>query len=202
MSGRWDVTDPQFRILLVCTGNICRSPLAEYLLRAGLDELAPEQFRISSAGTQSWEGGPVTGQIRKIAEERGLSISDFTSTRLQPQHIEDADLVLTMDRSHRSDVVQMVPASLRRTFTLREFARILPSVPPERQTQPAQRWHSLAVLSQRYRRPVRDLAAAVSDDVVDPFDRSDAVYDEMIEQMVPAIDSLIVWERRFRPKAT
>lgn len=202
MSGRWDVTDPQFRILLVCTGNICRSPLAEHLLRAGLDELAPEQFQISSAGTQSWEGGPVTGQIRKIAEERGLSISDFTSTRLQPQHIEDADLVLTMDRSHRSDVVQMVPTSLRRTFTLREFARILPSVPPEGQTQPAQRWHSLAVLAQRYRRPVRDPAAAVSDDVVDPFDRSDAVYDAMIEQMVPAINSLIVWERRFCPKVT
>lgn len=197
MNGKWNVTDPEFRILLVCTGNICRSPLAEYLLRAGLDELAPGQFRITSAGTESWEGGPVTAQIRRIAEQRGISLVDFTSTRLRSEHIVEADLVLTMERSHRSTVVQMVPAALRRTFTLREFARILPLVPPEGRTQPAQRWHSLAALTQRYRRPAPD--SQTSDDVIDPYDRSDAVYEEMVAQMVPAVDSLIDWERRFCP---
>ncbi|GAA1861754.1 low molecular weight phosphatase family protein [Brevibacterium marinum] len=200
MSGRWDVTDPEFRILLVCTGNICRSPLAEYLLRDGLDEVAPGQFRVTSAGTGAWDGGPAAVQVRRFAEQRDVSLSDFASTRLGPEHIEDADLVLTMERSHRSAVVQLAPAALRRTFTLREFARILPLVPPESRTQPAQRWHSLAALTQRYRRPAPDSQTA--DDVIDPYGRSDAVYTEMFDQMVPALDSLISWERRFSADAT
>lgn len=195
MNEDWDSPAPEFAILLVCTGNICRSPLAERLLQDGLDSTAPGRFRVSSAGTRGWEGELVTEQIRRIAEDRGVSIADFRSTGLSPRDIERADLVLTMERNHRSEVVRMVPEALRRTFTLREFVRILPEIPQEERAQPDQRWHSLVAIAPRYRRPAPDPTRA--DDVIDPFGGTNAVYDRMLKQMAPAIDSLIAWESRF-----
>ncbi len=199
MSAEWDLMDTAFTVLVVCTGNICRSPLAERLLQSGFDEFAPGEFSISSAGTRGLTGRGVEPKIAEIAARHGLSMSGFDAKELTPELIKQAHLILTMEREHRSRIVQLVPAALRRTFTLRELARILPHVPAETAAQPAQRWHSLVALAQRYRRQPEEPSF---DDVVDPYGCSDRVYEEMAAQLIPAVKVLIDWERDRSTKAT
>ncbi|MBE8146955.1 low molecular weight phosphatase family protein [Brevibacterium casei] len=178
----------------MCTGNICRSPLVERLLQRGLDQIAPMQFAVSSAGTNAMADDTVPPEIARIADRHGFTLEGFRAERLDPRHIRDADLVLTMERAQRSMVVQMAPGALKRTFTLREFARILPLVPPEDSSSPIERWQSVAALAQRYRR--RAPGDGGDDDVVDPIGRSEAVHRTMLDEMPPAITTLIEWERR------
>lgn len=199
MSAEWDLMDPEFTVLVVCTGNVCRSPLAERLLQSGLDESAPGQFSISSAGTHGLSGCGAEPKIDELAALHGLSMSGFTARELTPGLINEAHLILTLARNHRSHIVQLAPAALKRTFTLREFARILPQVPAEAAAAPAQRWHSLTALAQRHRRPPEDPRL---DDVVDPYGLSDRVYEEMAAQLVPAVKALVHWERDHTAKAS
>ncbi|GAA0034252.1 MULTISPECIES: arsenate reductase/protein-tyrosine-phosphatase family protein [Brevibacterium] len=194
MTGSWEIDVAPFRILAVCTGNICRSPLVEQLLQRGLDQIAPMQFAVSSAGTNAMADDTVPPEIARIADRHGFTLEGFRAERLDPRHIRDADLVLTMERAQRSMVVQMAPGALKRTFTLREFARILPLVPPEDSSSPIERWQSVAALAQRYRR--RAPGDGGDDDVVDPIGRSEAVHQTMLDEMLPAITTLIEWERR------
>lgn len=128
----------------------------------------------------------------EIARRLGVSLTEFRARRLSAEQIRSADLILAMDRSHRAAVVEIVPQALHRTFTLREFARILPQVPAERGASADARWRSSVVLAGRRRsRAAGDPAA---DDIVDPFLRSDAVHREMTGQLVPATGALLQWE--------
>lgn len=139
--------------------------------------------------------GPGTGrppQVIEIARRLGVSLTEFRARRLSAEQIRSADLILAMDRSHRAAVVEIVPQALHRSFTLREFARILPQVPAERGASADARWRSSVVLAGRRRsRAAGDPAA---DDIVDPFLRSDAVHREMTGQLVPATGALLQWE--------
>lgn len=110
--------DAPFEILVVCTGNICRSPAAEYLLRAVLDD----SVRVSSAGTGAVVGAPMDPQM---VAQMPVPSDDFRAAQLTPRMLEQAGLILALTREHRSRIVSTSPLALRRTFTLREFARIL-----------------------------------------------------------------------------
>ena len=188
------LSNSAFRVLMVCTGNICRSPFAERLLHREFDYLAPGEFSVSSAGTHAVDGSPVQPEVLRLAAKRGIDMEGFTARSLEPSMIQEADLVLVMDRGHRRDVVMKAPKALRKTFTLREFARILPGVPPERSAAPAGRWHSLSALAPRYRNT--PIGSAADDDVVDPVARSMKVYEQMDAQIISAIVSIVNWEAR------
>ncbi|WP_084499943.1 hypothetical protein [Brevibacterium album] len=194
MSTSWAVDEPVFRILAVCTGNVCRSPLVERMLQAGFDGQAPGVFRVGSAGAQALVGASVTPEIAELAQRLGVDVRGFRARALTPAHIREADLVLALDRGHRAAVVEMVPQALQRTFTLRELARILPQVPVERAASRRERWRSAVVLAARRRRPVAGDPSA--DDVVDPYQLPEAVHREMAGQLVPAVDALLQWEAR------
>jgi protein-tyrosine phosphatase len=200
MSADWELMQPEFEILVVCTANICRSPLAERLLQAGFDDVAPGQFAVSSAGTQGRDGWDADPYIAELAVEHGVHLEGFTSRQVEPGMIQDADLVLAMTREHRRRIVEIVPAAVRRTFTLREFARLLPSVPPEAGASPAQRWHSLAALAQRHRRAAP--GDQMDEDIIDPYQGPEAVYRQMLEQLLPAVQAIFDWERRSSGKET
>ena len=110
-----------FSVVFVCTGNICRSPAAEYLFRArtsGLPVVA------SSAGTSGLSGHEMDQASAFALRELGVDASGHVARRLTPAMFEAADLVLTADTAHRSAVVQSDPQVFRRAFTLREFARL------------------------------------------------------------------------------
>jgi protein-tyrosine phosphatase len=120
-----------FRMLFVCTGNLCRSPFAEillrHLLRAGLGREQAERFTVSSAGTNAIAGLGMDPLSRaELAPWRlDNAAEEFVARRLDAATIRKADIVLTADRSHRSFVVRLEPSALRATFCIREWERLL-----------------------------------------------------------------------------
>jgi protein-tyrosine-phosphatase len=115
-------------ILLVCTANICRSPMAGGLFVARTRGL-PEPPRIRTSGTGAATGRPPTAHAVEAAADLGADIADHLSSPLG-QAAADADLVLTMTASHREEVVLRSPDAAARTFTLKELAALLRDLPP------------------------------------------------------------------------
>jgi low molecular weight protein-tyrosine phosphatase len=121
-------------ILLVCTGNICRSPIAEGLVRKLADELGAS-VEVGSVGVVGWEGSPAVHEAVLAAAERGADISGHVARRLEVSHVEEADLILCMAAEHRDAVVRLVPEGEPRTFTLKELARLLEEGPSDGSVQ-------------------------------------------------------------------
>ncbi len=113
-----------FQVLVVCVGNVCRSPLAARLLA---DRLAasPRPFQVTSAGTRGLVGAPMEPAAAAELRRLGGDPEGFVASRLRAAEVHDADLVLTATRRLRSQVLELAPAALRRTFTLRELALLL-----------------------------------------------------------------------------
>lgn len=107
------------RILLVCTGNICRSPLAAALLEGALTQRGGEGIAVSSAGTGAWDGAPVSEGAYLVGLERGLDLSGHRARLLTRELVEGADLILTMARHHRARVDEL--GGEGRVFVLGEY---------------------------------------------------------------------------------
>lgn len=122
-----------FRVLHVCTGNICRSPMAEHLMREGLRQRfgdGADGFVVESAGTWGHTGSPMEPFARSTLAAAGVDGTDFRARELLAEHVAGADLVLGATREHRAASVVLQPRSASRTFTLREFARLTGAVDP------------------------------------------------------------------------
>lgn len=204
------------RILTVCTGNLCRSPLAALLLERGLEGTGIE---VSSAGTHAPDGLPMTPRARAVAIRRGVARSRAEAHRSRPlddDAVRSADLILAMDRAHRRAVVERCVAARDRTFTLRELARLAAAVPrgPEGAVGgPPDVGRPAAGPRAEVPTPERPLAEVVArlalsrgrvpppddpaeDDVADPYRRSRWVYARTGRQIAPAVDEVL---RLLRP---
>lgn len=180
---------PVFTVLFVCTGNICRSALAERLGRAFLDELLggdATAIRLVSAGTRAVVGSAMHPDSALVLRGLGAEPADFRARQYEGAMAAEADLVLTMTRGHRRDVLHGAPRALARTFTLREAARLLEllgDVGPEG-----------GDFRQRAGNLVAGMAAARSrrqsgqdDDVRDPIGLPVEVHEEVGEVIVEAL---------------
>lgn len=185
-------TPPPFRILTVCTGNICRSPMAERLLQHGLDQISPGAFLVTSAGTRAMVGHGIEPHVEGFIRVMGASADNFASRQLTPAILAEQDLVLALTRKHRSQIVELQPALLKKTFTLRELARILPNINVPQGLSPAERWEALIPLAMRARSQHR--STPEDDDVVDPYRRSDSIYQQMRRDLAPATNAISDWE--------
>lgn len=181
-------------ILTVCTGNICRSPLAAQLLATRLADLG---VTVSSAGTRARGGTPMTPEAQALAADRGVPSSlsvDHAARYLTPAHVAAADLVLAMTRDHRREIVELDPSRVRTAFTVREFARLAADVSDDELRAAAsggaggrERFAAaLAVVAGR-RGLVLPPASLEEDDVVDPYGRSTATYERSADEMAPGI---------------
>ena len=116
---------PPFRILTVCLGNVCRSPLMERLLRDRL----PEGYTVSSAGLIALAGHPMEPNAAAELSRLGGSAAGFLARDFAPSYAHDADLILTATAEVRSRVLAESPSALRRAFTLLELAHLVQSAP-------------------------------------------------------------------------
>lgn len=110
---------PALRVLFVCTGNTCRSPLAAAAL---LDELGSDRERVaaSSAGTAAGEGQPPTPEAIAVAQADGVDIRAHRARRVTPVVVRESDLVIVMERGHVGSV-QSLGADPSRVHVISEW---------------------------------------------------------------------------------
>jgi protein-tyrosine phosphatase len=167
-----------FRIMFVCIGNVCRSPLGERLLAS---RLPPEAFEVASAGVGAMVGSPMTPEAAAHLESYGGSADGFTARLLIPPIVQQSDLILTATKAIRSRVLEDSPAALRRPFTELEFAALLDVVPAD--TDPAALVRTAA--------EERSRAALDDYDIPDPYGRGDEAHLEAAESMKAAVERIV-----------
>jgi protein-tyrosine phosphatase len=185
------------RILIVCTGNICRSPFIERLLQHELDELRPGSEReviVRSAGTAALVGQAMDPQAADLLRRYGGDASGFRARDLTPALIRESDLVLTATRAHRGQVAMMSPKVLRRVFTFRDFADLVAGV--EAPTAAAAQTNSRVRVKQvtdsvAASRGLKPPLAPAAADVVDPYRREDEVFATMAQQVLGSLPDVV-----------
>ena len=110
-------------ILFICTGNVCRSPMAEALFRRAVQGRG--EFRAVSAGIGAMDGQPPTSHSVRAMRELGVDISAQRSRMLTAELVRSADLILGMTHSHADTVALLYPQAAEKTFLLREFDETL-----------------------------------------------------------------------------
>ena len=107
------------KVLLVCTGNVCRSPMAEGLLRHMLR--GRDDIQIVSAGLGALDGLHVTDVAAEVLAELGIDISSHLSQSLNSDLVQQADFIFVMTRQHQDALQTLFPFAAEKTFLLREF---------------------------------------------------------------------------------
>lgn len=109
-------------ILFVCTGNSCRSIMAEGLMRKRLEELGKTDIVINSAGIAATNGASPTDETVEVMKEAGIDVSDAHSKDIAIGMIDNSDLILVMDDVHKKEVIRRSPEAASKTFLLKEYA--------------------------------------------------------------------------------
>ncbi len=187
-----------FRLLYVCTGNICRSPFAEILTRhllvGRLGGRAASAFEVSSAGVQAVVGSGIHPCMREELAPWGLhraAAERFIARQVRSAMIAEAHLVLGANPRHRSVVIDREPRALTTTFSLREFARLATEVDQSAlPAEPVARAHEL-VEQVRRRRGVSPPSLPDVDHIPDPMGRPQQAHHEAAELILDAVSTIV-----------
>jgi protein-tyrosine phosphatase len=171
-----------FTVLVVCTGNISRSPMTELLLRAWSDQRA--DLAVSSAGVGALVGEAMDPAAAAVMSQLGLDPTQHRARQFQPAMAAAADLILTAERHHLEAVLEQAPTALRRAFTIKELARIAPHLQPG---PPRDVGAQAAALRGLVPRP----ADPSADDVADPHLQPVAVSRETAAQLTVAVRAIL-----------
>ena len=191
-------------VLFVCTGNICRSPLAERLLHNQIRDLT-SFITVASAGTMPLLEGSIPPEILNYAATQNVIITDHHPRAISAGMIGNADLILTAERTHRSEVVSLVPRAANKTFTLNQFTR-LAQAHEELVDQGVITRPNISELAQLVREiaDIRSMAPppndAGDDDIADPYLRSLAAYNQAGNSIAGATSIIADIFRKYAPR--
>jgi protein-tyrosine phosphatase len=179
-------------ILFVCTGNTCRSPMAEALLRHHLGDHTA--LTVASVGTIGWNGYPATPHAVEVLAERGVDLHSHISRKISRAEVERSDLIVAMTRKHGWAVAAHEPAAANRTFLLGEITRLARTNP--RDGSSVREWAE----SIGERRPTHKPIGHAADEIHDPVGESIEVYRataEVLDRLLAELaTSLGATERR------
>jgi protein-tyrosine phosphatase len=153
---------------------------------------------VQSAGTWGHEGAPMESHAASVLAEYGADSSQFTGRELLDEHVIEADLVLTFTQDHRAQVISMGHAAGLRTFTLKEFTRLLGAIDPA--TLPAAAGGAPGEIAERARALVRAAAALrgwllapspEADEVDDPYGAPIPVFRGCGEEIFASVDAVV-----------
>ncbi len=185
------------QILIVCTGNICRSPYVERLLSRRLDQARPAAewpVQVHSAGTRAMVDRGMEDRVALALAGRGGDPSGFRARQVSAALVESATLVLTATRAHRGAVGKLVPAARRRIFTVRDFAHLVSeaeSLYAGPAPEDAGDWVALVAETAASRRGLAPPLSRAEADIVDPMGREDEVVTTMTQQVEAALPAIV-----------
>jgi protein-tyrosine phosphatase len=173
-------------VLFICTGNLCRSPSAEWFLAQRLSEVGPPGVRVESAGTMGTVS-KVPPELQKEGIAYGLDLGSHVPRRVDADTVARADMVIGMERAHLREIVLADPPSFTRSFTLREIVRRGREHGQRRLHQPLADW--LEQLGSG-RRHVDLIGDSPSDDTPDPMGGSSQDFRTMLMELATLTKAL------------
>lgn len=157
-------------ILVVCTGNICRSPVGAAVLARSLSSLP---VKVESAGTHAEIGRPLAPQTADFIRRELGTVLDHKARQFEREDAHSVDLVVTMTAEHRAWVARTFPKVARHTFTLLELEKSLELLPSTGQVESVRQ---LALAASRMR--ARAKSARRSINIADPYGGPTAAYEK------------------------
>lgn len=159
-------------ILFVCTGNTCRSVMAEYLLRHYANE-ADLELEVASAGLHAYTGDEASQHTVAVLKELGIDATGHRARKVSSYLLEEFDLILTMTNLHKVGIEELAPELTEQVFLLKEFT--------ERNTLNKQD-------------PIESIEKV--NEILDPFGQSEEIYRQSREEIKSEIQILIdLWTR-------